>query len=60
MHFLDGAMRYEDEGDPKSPRPVGTRHKGENPPECEEHGPCEVDPDDRSQDGRYHHFHVRC
>ena len=52
-------MRYEDEQDPKQPRPVSIRRKHESTLEAEEHGLRKVGPDGK-HGGRYHHMHVRC
>jgi hypothetical protein len=60
MHFLLGAMRDEDEEDPKKPQPVSGGRKGDNASEAQEHGPSEVGPDGKSLDVGYHHMHVRC
>lgn len=62
MHFVVGAMRYDDEDDPKKPRPVRSMRKGDNALEAQEYEPRSVGPhgwkDDR---GRDHHRHVhRC
>jgi hypothetical protein len=60
MHFLDGAMRHEDEEDPKKPHPSSSGRKGDNAFEAEEYGPREVGPDGKYHDDRYQHMHVRC
>jgi hypothetical protein len=51
------AMRYEDEEDPKKPRPVSRSRKGDGVLESQEYGPREVNP---SKDDDYdRHRHVR-
>ena len=53
-------MRYDDEEDPKKPRPVTAFRKGDNRLEAQEHGPREVGPRGRKDDRRDDHRHVRC
>ena len=53
-------MRDEDEADPKKPHPLSLWRKGDNSCEAQEHGPSEVDPDEKGRDDRYHHMHVSC
>ena len=60
MHSVPGAMRDEDEEDPKKPQPVSGGRKGDNAAEAQEHGPTEVGPDGKHHDSRYEHMHVRC
>ena len=54
-------MRYEYEEDPKKPRPVRARKKGENALEALEQGPYAVGPHGPKDDHRDYHRHViRC
>lgn len=51
-------MRYHDEDDPKKPRPVSIRRKGDNAFEAQEYAPREVSP--LRKDGDIdRHRHVR-
>lgn len=52
-------MRYYDEEDPKKPRPVDCRRKGDNAAESKEYGPREVAPTRKDHD-RDRHRHVSC
>jgi hypothetical protein len=47
MHRHRGAMRYYDEGDPKTPQPVGASRKGDNALESREYEPHKVPRGDR-------------
>ena len=53
-------MRYDDEEDPKKPRPVRRLGKGDNALESQEHEPYNPHKVPGKDDGRDHHRHVRC
>lgn len=51
-------MREYDEEDPKKPRPVIRRRKGDNSVEAQEYQPRAVGPRGGKDDRRDHHRHV--